>query len=294
AEEHVRRVIQDAKRERMILVSGSRLVLSDAGRSRAEAFLGADKTSRWEQIRDRRLPIVALGLDPDSGDVRRRLRHPQNFIGAICGVTFDVAERARLSVKDVRTELVWRVVKDRMADLIGPGPFPVIDPAGPVATVILASLADTRRQNIDHVMSDLAAKAIGSPSSTIKALRQRLLELGVAPSTEVINGAVMGSGGNQVDLPFSARVLALVRSMETPPFVGRVAIAQVFDAYGAKYQDGTTLEDFKQSLVKAAKSRELQLDSLELPEMMDPALRDRSMTKWNRENVHLVSSESIA
>ena len=76
--------------------------------------------------------------------------------------------------------------------------------------------------------------------------------------------------------------------LETPPFRGRVAIAQVYDAFGA---DCGSLEHFKGRLIDAAKGRLIDLSSLDMPEYMSAELRDRSATPWGEEWMHFVVSE---
>ena len=260
---------------------GERLELTEVGAKATEEALGKDAKESRERLLERRFPIVALGLDPDDAEVRRRLGESANLVGAIVAVGFGLGSSQALSVKATTSELVWRCLRDHMPDIVGPGPFPAIDDPGVVGTTILAGLAGAPSPgaNLGTVLKQLAATVIGAPSPQIEALRERLTTLALARAT---------SAGSD---DFVQRVRAVARGLHTPPFEGRVAIAQVFDAYAEQHDDAGSLEDFKERLVSAARARQLDLSSLDLPEYMTAELRERSATSWGEEHMHFVVSE---
>ena len=86
-------------------------------------------------------------------------------------------------------------------------------------------------------------------------------------------------------------MLTVARSLNTPPFKGRVAIAQVYDAYGRVHSDAGSLESFKRRLVEAAKLRAIDLTRLDMPERMNADLRNRSSVEWDTDEVHFVVTE---
>ena len=90
------------------------------------------------------------------------------------------------------------------------------------------------------------------------------------------------------DGSFAARVKQVAEKLTTPPFQGRVAIAQVYDAYGRIHPDAGSLQSFKARLVEAAKARTLVLGRLDMPEGMPRDLRERSETLRNSDEVHFV------
>jgi hypothetical protein len=98
------------------------------------------------------------------------------------------------------------------------------------------------------------------------------------------------AGANGKD-SFAKKVNEVASKLSTPPFQGRVAIAQVYDVYGKIYPDAGSLVNFKERLVNAARNREVQLSRLDLPERMGRELRERSETRWDREEVHFVITE---
>jgi hypothetical protein len=83
-------------------------------------------------------------------------------------------------------------------------------------------------------------------------------------------------------------VLDVSRDVSTPPFTGRVAIAQVYDAYGKRYADAGSLVDFKRRLLEAARKREINLQKVDMGELMGKDLRERSQVQWDSDVVHLL------
>jgi hypothetical protein len=267
-----------------VSLQGDKLQLTESGKAAARTVLGSELSKPWDYIRDRRLPIIALGLDPDSPEVRRKIAKSNVLKAAIVAVAFDLPKDIALTPDSVRSELVWRVLRSAIPELVGRGPFPAIGKSNAVDCSILAGLAGTPVKRLDIVIAALAARAIGAHKADLEVLRMRLVQLaldGVAPAT-----AVVGDQGNVRG--FGERVRAVARTLSTPPFRGRVAIAQVYDAYGRQHPDAGSLASFKERLVKAAKARQLDLTRLDLPEHMERDLRERSHTVWDSNAVHFI------
>jgi hypothetical protein len=89
---------------------------------------------------------------------------------------------------------------------------------------------------------------------------------------------------------FAERVMTIARKC-SPHIKGRVAIADVYDAYGRPYPDAGSMKSFKERLVAAAKARYLDLGRLDMPERMNREKRERSTTMWDRDEVHLIVTE---
>lgn len=87
---------------------------------------------------------------------------------------------------------------------------------------------------------------------------------------------------------FARNVLDAAKDLATPPFDGRVAIAQAYDAHGYDYPDAGSLNSFKKRLVEASRKRKIDLSRLDMPELMDRDLRQRSETPWDSDVVHFV------
>lgn len=246
---------------------------------RVRKSLGRDAEQSWKKLCAFRFPALALGLDPDEPPVRRGLRSRGTLQAAIVGVAYGLPKESLRSAKAVREELVWRVLRAAMPEIIGSGPFPSIDKPNAIDIKILSGLAGVRAKTIDQATTALAAKILGVRGTKIEELRRQLIKIGrrqeFPPATD----------------GFAERVKAVARSLSTPPFQGRVAIAQVYDAYGRTHPDAGSLESFKQRLVHAAKARAIDLSRLDMPERMSDELRHRSKTQWGSDEVHFVVTE---
>ena len=271
------------------------LRVTPAGRQTALKILGRDADEKWENIKSKRLPLVALGLNPDDSDVRSKFSGADTLKTATIAVAFGLPKQMVGARKAVLSEIVWQLLKSTAPSVVGKGPFPIIEKLGVVERAILGGLAGIRPKSIPQAIDALAARAIGLEKTGADALRIRLIAIGVArcrkakasdsrhKSTSIENL----NDGNE----FAANVGNVASQLVTPPFQDRVAIAQVYDAYGRLYPDAGSLESFKKRLVGAARAHRIRLGRLDLPERMGKELRERSETHWDKEEVHFIITQ---
>ena len=250
-------------------------------------ILGRDAGTKWADIKARRLPLIVLGYDPDDFEVRRKFSKPDQIKAAVIAVGFGLPKEIAADLKAVRSEIVWRILRAGLADIVGRGPFPMIEKPGTVERTLLSGMIGVASKSIVDATNNLAAHAVGIKKGNLDAVKERLIVLGIERCQS--NGAAIPLN-RHVD-NFAAKVAEIASKLSTPPFHGRVAIAQVYDQYGKIYPDAGSLAAFKERLVGAAKNREIQLGRLDLPERMANDLRERSETKWNREEVHFVITD---
>lgn len=268
-----------------LLVAEERVELTEAGRVAAREALGLDGEEGRDKLVERRFPIQALGLDPDDAEVRRRLGGPRELVGAIVAVGFGLPATATLSTRHTCSELIWRTLRAALPEVVGSGPFPLVEESDVVGSRILAGLAGVAEGSTSQVLKHLAGQALMIASSQVEALRLRLVQIGLIQG---IDASPLAAAPLTSDEGFAERVRETAAGLETPPFRGRVAIAQVYDAFGA---DCGSLHHFKERLVEVARERFLDLSSLDVPEYMEPDLRDRSATPWGEDRMHFVVSE---
>jgi hypothetical protein len=259
------------------------LVLSQTGKGAAKSVLGRDADAKWEFLYEHRFPLLVLGLDPDHPDIRRKFARGDAFTAATIAVAFELKTAEISSKTAVCGQLVWRLLRTGLPDIVGKGPYPHIDKLRTVELVLLAGLAKTRGNKVNDVIGGLRALAVGLTKCDASGLRKQLIRIGLQ----------RGSRSPELRKPdgFAGRVKEVAKSLSTPPFVGRVAIAQLYDAYGRVHPDAGSLTSFKERLVAAAKGHELELGRLDLPERMDRDLRLRSEASWGTDTVHFVITE---
>jgi hypothetical protein len=258
------------------------IVLTKQGREQSKKALGRDVNQDWEKIWQRRLPLIVLGLDPDDPETRQRFAKPDSLISAAIAISFALSTDRMASKAAVCSELVWRILKVALPEVVGKGPLPVIERLGTTERVVLAGLANVRARTVNEAISGLCGAAVGVEKCDADRLRRELIRIGVhrAADKPDIDG-------------FATRVKDVAGRLSTPPFQGRVAIAQVYDEYGRVHPDAGSLANFKERLVSAAKARELDLGRLDMPERMDRDLRLRSEAQWGTDHVHFVVTEWI-
>ncbi len=266
------------------------LSLTANGRILTEKELGLDATSKWEVLWKTRLPLLALGLDANAKPERLRFARSDALKSAIIATAFGLAREDLGSPKVVASELVWRTLRARTGDLIGNGPFGMIDKPGPVERSLLGGLAGTRPKSFPDAMNALALKSVGLAKGTPDDLRLALIAKALAlqvdePRVERAHNVAANGAG------FAANVVDVAKGLATPPFVGRVAIASVYDAYGKAHADAGSLASFKERLVKAAQDGALQLARLDMPERMSRDLRQRSETSCMSDQFHFVVTD---
>ena len=98
------------------------------------------------------------------------------------------------------------------------------------------------------------------------------------------------AGASSGSEAFANRVNTLVSEMpDTAPHEGKVAIAQVYEAWKKAYpRDVMSAKVFGHRLVNAAKGGLLKLARLDLPEGLPHDLRRASETPWGNDTVHFV------
>jgi hypothetical protein len=251
----------------------TKLRISNDKRDVVRKSLGRDAGRPWDKLVEFRFPVLALGLNADDPSVRKALRPRGALQAAIVGVAYGLPRDALRSAEAVRSELVWRVLRAALGDVVGNGPFPLIDKSNAIDRTIIGGLAGVRPRTINEATAALAAKLLGVRGTQLEALRRELINIAVK---KVVSAGADG---------FAERVKEVARLLSTPPFQGRVAIAQVYDEYGRAHPDAGSLESFKQRLVAAAKARSLDLSRLDLPEHMSGELRNRSKTQWGSDEL---------
>lgn len=281
----VQAALRDGKARGHLWVDEERVELTDEGRAAAREALGDDADEPRDKLIERRFPVLALGLDPDDPDVRRKLASHHDLVGAIVAIGFGLPGTATLSLKHTCTELIWRTLRANLPGVVGSGPFPMVEESDVVGSTILAGLAGVAGAAPSQALKHLAGQALMIASSQVEVMRLRLVQIGLIHG---IDASPLAAAPLTDDEGFAERVRQTAAALETPPFRGRVAIAQVYDAFGA---DCGSLASFKERLAEGARQRRIDLSSLDVPEYMEPELRDRSVTAWGEDRMHFVVSE---
>lgn len=120
-----------------------------------------------------------------------------------------------------------------------------------------------------------------------------------APSPARANGAAARIPAELADIPaasdgadtldsFAEAVRDIARTLETKPYKGRVAIAQVYDAALSRGVAFGSLDEFKSRLADAAREGLLDLERYDIAGPFDAALKERSRTRLGRDERHFI------
>jgi hypothetical protein len=104
-----------------------------------------------------------------------------------------------------------------------------------------------------------------------------------------------GAGKSQAfDLEsFAHAVRKLASRLETKPYAGRVAIAQVFDAGLAEGLVFGSLDEFKANLAEAAREGLLDLERYDITGPLDAGMKERSRLRLGRDERHFIVNQWI-
>ncbi|MFG1416786.1 hypothetical protein V5F38_00790 [Xanthobacter sp. V0B-10] len=276
----------------------AKVVLTEAGREAASMLLGRDTGATWDQVRARRILPLCLGLDPNAEEVRNLLAKPDGRRSAIIAVAFGLPQETR-GIAAVCEELVWQTLKAGIGSVLGSGRLPPIKKPGITEWIILAGLGGltghcpTSTSAKPRGLKALTGAAVGLPEADDKTAVTRAITLSL--------GRAAGAGAAPVPTPpstvspaaseetgFADRVRQVAQTLTTPPFQGRVAIAQVYDAYGREHPDAGSLQSFKERLIAAAHANRLELGRVDVPERMDREMLRRSEAAWGNDRVHFI------
>lgn len=277
--------VKSLKAEGAIPSGQKELVLTKAIQKSIERKFALKSDTTFPFIRDKWLPLLALGQDVENEKVRSRLANANVLKHAIVGVVYGLSKDDSLSAMAVRTEITWRVLQAAFGDQIVGDQHPKIESSNVVARMVIANLAGVAARTMNDAVGALAAKALGETETDPANLRAALMRHALKAAHTVGQPAEPGD--------FAIRVKTVAGQLKTPPFRGKVAIAQVYDEFGRSHRDAGSLANFKERLVNAAKARELNLGRLDMPEHMSRDLRERSVTKWGTDEVHFIVTEWI-
>ena len=189
-----------------------------------------------------------------------------------------------------RCELLRRIVasfgEDWVARVGQPGKAFSFDPMSRSIYLAFAGLSSGAVLQADAA---LLSSAFGGPASTVGDLSTTIIR--AALHTNVTDPA---KSEEVFDLDgFAELVRKLAGNLETKPYAGRVAIAQVYDAGLAQGLDLGTLEDFKFHVAEAAREGLIDLERYDIAGPFDASLKERSRLRFGRDERHFIVNQWI-
>jgi hypothetical protein len=154
---------------------------------------------------------------------------------------------------------------------------------------IYLAFAGVQRGTVLQADAALLSKGLGGPADTVQALTATIIRAAIRARTpESVEIAAT------FDLEsFAGAVRKLASRMETKPYAGRVAIAQVYDAGLAEGVDLGSLDEFKANLAEAAREGLLDLERYDITGPLDAGLKERSRLRLGRDERHFIVNQWI-
>jgi len=191
-------------------------------------------------------PALALGFDPASKTAGRLAKTPDNLRAALLVSLFQMPlDKANATMPGV------------------------------VSALVLRGLAGADLRAAEQPELKALAQTAGDLSKPEK-LRQTIVRAALALDQSGAAPASAATVETRSDPAFAKSVQALADRLSTPPFSNKVAIAQVYDAYGREHRDAGSLESFKGKLLAAHDDNLITLHPLDAPRALDDDLRERS------------------
>jgi hypothetical protein len=153
---------------------------------------------------------------------------------------------------------------------------------------IYLSFAGIERGTVVQADAALLSKGLGGPADAVQALTATIIRAAIAAREAA------GAETAQVNLESFAKSVRKVASrLETKPYTGRVAIAQVYDAGLAQGLALGSLEEFKAHVAEAAREGLLDLERYDITGPFDASLKERSRLKLGRDERHFIVNQWI-
>jgi hypothetical protein len=163
----------DAAMEQLLadrLVVKPPLALTDAGRARALQFLGVSSLPaniRWPQLRDVYLVAKAMGLSPESAEVRQAVKQPERLRGLVVKQEHNLPTGALPTLTQATDALAWRKLGVETDE-----PF---NQKNVTRFLLGQDLKQRTRLSTSQLRNQLPAKALDLARGDTRALRSSLL-----------------------------------------------------------------------------------------------------------------------
>jgi hypothetical protein len=154
---------------------------------------------------------------------------------------------------------------------------------------IYLAFAGLQRGTVLQADAALLSKVLGGPADTVQALTATIIRAAIKA-----RGAEGAGKAQASDLEsFAGAVRKLASRLETKPYAGRVAIAQVYDAGLAEGLVLGSLDEFKANLAEAAREGLLDLERYDIIGPLDAGLKERSRLRLGRDERHFIVNQWI-
>ncbi len=245
------------------------------------------RAASWADAK-RDFAFRALGFEPAAA---KEIRAPRDLPAAALRQLFGLDSLPpSASRAEVRCELLRRIFASfgdpLVAHVSKPAKAFTFDPMSRGIYLAFAGLSSGTVLDADAA---LLSSAFGGPAATVAELSATVIRAALKAK-----GAAAEKKEEAFNLDgFAESVRKLARRLETKPYAGRVAIAQVYDAGLAAGLELGTLDEFKLQLAEAAREGLLDLERYDITGPFDAGLKERSRLRLGRDERHFIVNQWI-
>jgi hypothetical protein len=313
----IKQTLAELQQAGLVVPSARRWTLTEAGRKRAQDYLGADETPKpleWKHVKSRWLIARALGIEHPSPEVLNRISKKEGLVPAILRREFGLPIDKAPTPGAATNALGWALLaRGASAEVIARVTRRNKFPAGMVVAVLVYSrLGRAGTPDPKKAPGILAADVTGSKDSSLNALRAALLHELVSGTEPVQKMDAPAAVGQQVqptiqvteqapvplstELPqddlksFSEQVLAAARRSPTGRYGDdRVFVSHAWRQFQREHpQTKLTEPDFKERLIEANRERHLSLVRADMAPILDPDDVASSEIRYLSATFHLI------
>jgi hypothetical protein len=258
----------------------SRAIIEDGSVLRTAQSASAS----WADAR-RALALKALGAAEAAKGVRARADLGAVALRTLYGLDMRAVSPSRGEVRCELLRLILLALGDRFTiHLLRPQRSFSFDP---MSRRIYLAFAGLDSGTVLEADAALLSSAFKGPAGTLADLSATLIRAALKAEEK---GAAETKEAFRLD-GFADSVRKLALHLETRPYIGRVAIAQVYDAGLAAGLALGTLDEFKQHLAEAAREGLLDLERYDIAGPLDPNLKERSRLRLGRDERHFIVNQ---
>ena len=235
----------------------------------------------------RNFAFRALGINPS----RRGAAAQRDLAGAALRFLYGLDTLPPSpSRAQARSELLRRIVASfDKAFVQGPGNRTKAFSFDPMSRSIYLAFAGLKSGTVLQADAALLSAAFGGSASTVAELSTAILRAAFKASPEKA-----AKQEETFDLDgFAESVRKLARKLETKPYAGRVAIAQVYDAGLAQGLNLGSLDEFKSHVADAAREGLIDLERYDIAGPFDASLKERSRLRLGRDERHFIVNQWV-
>lgn len=286
--------LQAAYSHQYLMQTDEGAVLTPTGKSALESRLGARKAS-GEAEALKVLAMLTLGVKPTDKKKTAALSRAGAMESAAIARLYGFGLGDTPSRSAVRFALAQRLLIGQFPDYashLAKASARDVRPNTLITALIMGHIGGSHT-SLTEAETHMLSNALSAKIRTKTDLATALIRAASAPQLRPQrDNARMAPKQPSVE-DFANAVRRIAKAMETKPYAGRVAIAQVYDAGVAQGLAFGALDEFKKRVADACRAGHLDLERYDIAGPLDASLRERSRTPFGRDERHFIVNQWI-